>query len=163
MSDAGVRTSPGPADAVTTSTAASGAIDWVRRMLQRQVVRFVLVGGFNSAFSYGLFAALQLTLGRWIHYLVLVVASTIVSIVEAYVAQRWLVWRVSGRWWRELVRFSSVYGVALAVNLVLLPLLVEVVGLPVLVGQAIVMVANACGTFVIHRAFTFKRREPDPT
>jgi putative flippase GtrA len=59
------------------------------------------------------------------------------------VLQRWLVFRVSGRWWRDLARFWSVYLVALAVNMLALPLLVELVHLPVLPAEAIVMLGTA--------------------
>jgi hypothetical protein len=69
-----------------------------------------------------------------------------------YVLQRWLVFRVSGRWWRDLARFWSVHLVALAINLVALPLLVEIVHLSVLPAQTIVMLGVALGTFVAHRS-----------
>ncbi|NYI57582.1 GtrA family protein [Cellulomonas soli] len=127
------------------------------RLLESQLVRFVAVGVVNSAFGFGLFALLQLTLGHVVHYLVILTVAQVVSILEAYVLQRWLVFRVRGRWWRELVRFSSVYAVSFAINLVVLPLLVEVAHLPVLLSQAMVMVGTALGSFVAHRSFTFRR------
>jgi putative flippase GtrA len=142
---------------------APAPISWQSRLvalLDTQVVRFALVGVLNTAFAFVVFAALQITLGDRLHYMVILVVATIVGILEAYVMQRWLVFRVSGRWWRELVRFSSVYGVALGVNAVALPLLVEVFHVPVLPAQAIVMLATALGTFVVHRAFTFRRPPP---
>jgi len=74
-----------------------------------------------------------------------------------YVLQRWLVFRVSGRWWRDLARFWSVYLVALGINLVALPLLVEIVHLSVLPAQTIVMLGVALGTFVAHRSFSLRR------
>jgi putative flippase GtrA len=158
MSDAGTGALPGPAGAAMSWPSETGPLGWARRLLQRRLVRFLLVGGFNTVFGFGLFAALQLTLGERVHYLVLVVVSTVVSVLEAYVVQRWLVWRVHGRWWRELLRFSSVYAGGLGVNLVLLPLLVEVAGMPVLLSQGIVTAVNALGTFAVHRSFTFRRR-----
>jgi putative flippase GtrA len=122
-----------------------------------RAVRFVVIGGFNSVFSYALFATLTLTVGAKVHYLIILVVTHVVAILEAYVMQRWLVWRVRGRWWHELVRFSGVYAVAFVVNAALLPLLREVFGVPVLVAQAVIMTATAIGTFLIHRGFTFRR------
>jgi putative flippase GtrA len=127
-------------------------------LLEHQVSRFAVIGVVNTLFAFGVFAAMNATLGVWFHYLVALVAAHVVSILEAYVMQRLFVFRVRGRWWRELARFSSVYAVALAVNLVALPFLVEVVHLPVLPAQGIVMLATACGTFVVHRSFTFRRK-----
>ena len=120
-------------------------------------MRFFLVGILNSAFSFGVFAALQVTLGRHVHYLIVLALSHVVGVLEAYVLQRWLVFRVSGRWWRDLAKFWSVYLVALGVNAVALPALVEILGVPVLLAQGAVMLAIAVGTFVVHQAFTFRR------
>ena len=120
-----------------------------------------MVGVVNSVFGFAVFAGLQLTIGRRVHYLVILLISHVVSVLEAYVLQRWLVFRVSGRWWRDLARFWSVYLVALAINLVALPLLVEIAHVSVLPAQAIVMLGVAMGTFVAHRSFTFRRpRDP---
>lgn len=129
----------------------------VRRLLELELVRYGLVGVVNTAFGYGVFIALQLTLGTVVHYLVVLVVANAVSIVEAYVLQRWLVFRFTGGWWAGLLRFSTVYLVALAINAALLPLLVEVVGLAVIPAQGIAIALQAFGTYVAHRLFTFRR------
>ena len=99
----------------------------------------MLVGLVNTAFGFGLFAALEITFGDAIPYLYLLVVAHLVSVLEAYLLQRMLVFRVQGHWWRDLARFWSVYLVALGLNLLALPLLVEVLGLPVLTAQALVL------------------------
>ena len=126
-------------------------------VLNHQVLRFAMVGVVNSVFGFCVFAALQLTMGQHVHYLVILLFSHVVSVLEAYALQRWLVFRVSGRWWRDLARFWSVYLVALAINLVALPLLVEIARVSILPAQAIVMLGTAMGTFFAHRRFTFRR------
>ena len=133
---------------------------WRQRLstlLDRQIVRFALVGVFNSAFGYGVFAGLQVTIGKQVHYLVVLVLSHIVGVLEAYLLARRLVFQVRGRWWRELLRFWSVYLVALGINAVALPLLVEVAHLAVLPAQAIIMFGTAFGSFFAHQNFTFRR------
>jgi len=125
--------------------------------LDHQVLRFGLVGVLNSVFGFGVFAGMQLAAGGRVHYLVILLISHVVSVLEAYVLQRWLVFRVSGRWWRDLARFWSVYLVALAINLVALPLLVEIAHVSVLPAQALVLLGVALGTFVAHRRFSFRR------
>ena len=125
--------------------------------LEHQVVRFALVGTVNSVFGFSVFAGLQIGIGAHIHYLVILVIANVISVLEAYVLQRYLVFRVTGRWWRDLARFSSVYLVALAINAPALSLLVEVAHMAVLPAQAIIMVVTAMGTFLAHRGFTFRR------
>jgi putative flippase GtrA len=120
-------------------------------------MRFAMVGVVNSVFGFGVFAGLQFAIGGLMHYLVILLIAHVVSVLEAYLLQRWLVFRVSGQWWRDLARFWSVYLVALAINLVALPLLVEMAHVSVLPAQAIIMLGTALGTFVAHRSFTFRR------
>ena len=164
---------PGPAETVDhdepvptprdTAVADGSVRGRLAQLLDRQIVRFAVVGVFNSAFGYGVFAGLQLTIGARVHYLVVLVLSHVVGVLEAYVLARWLVFQVRGRWWRELARFWSVYLVALGINAVALPVLVEVAHLSVLLSQAIIMLGTAFGTFFAHRSFTFRRsgqREP---
>ncbi len=139
----------------------AGPVGLVRRLLAVEIVRFGLVGIVNTAFGYGLFILLELTLGRITHYLVVLVVSNVISIVQAYVLQRWLVFRYRGSWWAGLMRFGTVYLVALGVNLALLPLLVEVAGIMVIPAQGIAILIQAFGTYVAHRRFTFRR--PSPT
>lgn len=133
------------------------------QLLDREIVRFAVVGVFNSACGYGVFAGLQLTIGTRVRYLVILMVSHVVGVLEAYVLARWLVFQVRGRWWRELLRFWSVYLVALGINVAALPVLVEVAHLSVLLSQAIIMLCTAFGSFFAHRCFTFRRsgqREP---
>jgi putative flippase GtrA len=125
--------------------------------LARQGTRFVLVGIVNTAFGFGLFAALELTFGDQVPYIYLLLVAHVVSVLEAYVLQRSLVFRVEGRWWGDLVRFWSVYAAALALNLLALPLLVEALGLPVLLSQALFLLLMTAGTFAAHRTFSFRR------
>ena len=126
-------------------------------LLDHQMLRFAIVGAANSVFGFGVFAGLQLAVGGRVHYLVILLISHVVNVLEAYVLQRWLVFRVRGRWWRDLARFWSVYLVALAINAPALSLLVEVVHMAVLPAQSIIMVLTAMGTFVAHRSFSFRR------
>lgn len=128
----------------------------LRALLGSEGLRFVLVGGINTVFGFGVFALLQSTLGTVVHYLVVLVVAQVIAVLEAYVLQRYVVFRARGRWWRDLVRFSSVYVVAFLINAAALPLLVEVLHMPVIPAQAVVTAAVALGTFVVHRNFTFR-------
>lgn len=138
----------------------------MRRFVQSrwsdQRARFILVGVLNTGFGYGVFALLVLTAGGWLHYLLILLVAHVVGVLEAFVLHRRLTFRVHGRVLGDLVRFWSVYLVALAANMVLLPLLVEVGGVPVLLAQAVVLLLTALGSYVAHRSFSFRRRLPLP-
>lgn len=126
-------------------------------------MRFGLVGVVNTVFGYGVFIALQMTLGTVTHYLVVLGVSHVLGVLEAYVLQRWLVFRAVGHWWRDLARFWSVYLVSLGVNALALPLLVEVLNMQVIPAQGVVILASALGTYFAHRSFSFRRPAAGPS
>lgn len=128
-----------------------------RLLLQSERARYLAVGGWNTLLGYLLFAGLVLTLGERVHYLLLLLVAHVISVLQAFFLYRVLVFRVRGRLLGDLLRFWSVYAGALAVNAVVLPLLVEVGGLPVLPTQAVLVVATIVTTYVANKRFAFKR------
>lgn len=123
-----------------------------------QRVRYLVVGGWNTISSYLLFVGLQLAFGHVIYYLVLLAVTMVVSVLQAFVLYRRFVFDATdGHWPGQLLRFSQVYAVAFAANLALLPVLVEVVGLPVIVAQGVLVVTTVATSFVGHRRWSFGR------
>jgi putative flippase GtrA len=127
------------------------------RLFAPEKVRYLLVGAWNTLLGYLLFAALVIGFGDTVHYTLLLLVSHVITVLEAFVAYRYLVFRVRGNVLLDLFRFWSVYAAALVVNLVALPLLVDVVGLPVLPAQAGLVVATIVTTYVVNRRFSFRR------
>jgi len=126
----------------------------------KQGVRYLIVGIWNTIFGYGLFAVLEVSLGNRIPYILLLAVAQVVATINAFFCYRWLVFKVSGYFWRDLWRFSLVYAGAFAVNLVALPFLVEVFGMNVLVAQALVVGGTIVASFLLHRNFSFGRPGP---
>jgi putative flippase GtrA len=125
--------------------------------VREQGLRFVLVGAFNTAFGFVLFALLLHLAGDRVHYLVVLFVATIGAVLVAFAGYRTFVFRVRGNVLKDLARFSLVYLLALAVNSVCLPLLVEVAGAPVLPAQAGFVVVTVVASFLAHRSFSFRR------
>lgn len=69
---------------------------------------------------------------------------------------------VEGKVFRDLVRFSSVYGVGLLLQAALLSLLVEVVEDPVLAAQPLAIGMMAIYGFFANRYFSFRRNDTEP-
>ena len=130
------------------------------RMANRKQVRYVLVGGWNTLFGWAVFVVLQLAVGQAIGYMAVLVVAQIVSIANAYVCYRWLVFRVQGNWWLDFVRFSAVYWVVFALNVVALPLMVSVLGMNVIVAQTIFVVVTVIASYIAHNRFSFRRSKP---
>ena len=85
----------------------------------------------------------------------ILVISYVISIANAYICYRYIVFRSRGSVLRELPRFTSVYLVALAANLVVLPLALRWLPLSAYVVQALFTLAVVLLSYVGHRYFSF--------
>lgn len=129
----------------------------VRRLLADRRVRFLVAGGFNTAFGFGCFVFFQHTVGAHRGYMWTLLLTHVTSVLFAFATHRSFVFRVSGSVLLDLWRFESVYLTALGINAVLLPALVELAGLPVLAAQAVITVLNVILTWLGHSRFSFRR------
>jgi putative flippase GtrA len=125
----------------------------VRALLDREEVRFLIVGVVNTIVGYGLFAVFLL----FFPYLVSLYLSYAVAVSLAFVLHRRFTFRVRGNVLVDFVRFVGVYVVSLAVNTVVLPVLVELVGLHPLVAQGVALVITTLISYVGHKWFSFRR------
>lgn len=122
----------------------------------REQLLYLAVGAWNTLFGYGVWALLQYLLHEYVYYLVIVVLSYPVAIANAYVCYRYVVFRSHGSVLRELPRFSSVYLLAMAANLVALPILVRVVPLSLYAIQALFTIFVVILSYLGHKFFSFR-------
>ncbi len=124
-----------------------------------QKIRYLIIGGWNTVFGYGVFVALYFWFADSIHYLVILSISYILSITNAYIGYKLLVFRTKGNILREYLRFYVVYGASFLFNLATLPLFVEILNLNMYAAQAIVTMITILGSYVMHKNFSFKRNQ----
>ena len=134
----------------------SGPPGWLPRVVRDQRVAFLLVGAVNTVVGYLCFAGLLLLLGQR-HYLAALVCAYVIAVLFAFVMYRFVVFRVRGHVFSDLWRFATVYLSSLAVNLVLLPVLVELAGVPVLLAQALIVLVTAVISWAGHKHYSFRR------
>jgi putative flippase GtrA len=98
-----------------------------------QFVRYLCVGGFNTAFGYTDFAVILFLLRNLLPqrylYLTVMIASVIafpMNVTVAYFCYKFLVFRTRGNYWREWIRCIAVYGSATIPSLLALPVLTRV-------------------------------------
>lgn len=133
------------------------SFDRLRGLHRDQRVAFVGVGAVNTLLGTAFFIGLELTLGRIAGYIVVLLVAHVMSVLCAFMLHRHLVFRVRGSALLDLGRFEMVYIGGLGANMVLLPFLVEVVGLPVIAAQLVVVCMIAPMSFLGHRHFSFRR------
>ena len=132
----------------------------VRR--RREQILYLVVGAWNTAFGYGIWALLQFLLGERLHYLVVVLIAWPIAVFNAYLGYRYVVFRSRGSILRELPRFSLVYLVTLAINLVLLPIALRILPFNIYLTQAVLTAIVVIGSYLGHRSFSFGGRPRPP-
>jgi putative flippase GtrA len=129
-----------------------------------QFARFLLVGGFNTAFGYGLFALLNWWLTPVPYgYLLATLLSSVISITVAFLGYKWVVFRTKGHYLREWVRCVGVYGSSMLISLagmaILVPLLQRRMARPhaaSYLAAALMMVVTVAFSFFGHKNISFR-------
>lgn len=125
--------------------------------VHRKKIAYVLVGGWNTVFGYGSYAALYF-LGKRLGfgYMVALGISQFFGILNAFIGYKHLVFRSKGRWFPELIRFSTVYWIIFAANVVALPAMVHGLNWGPLLAQAVFTCVTVVITYFAHDWFSFK-------
>jgi putative flippase GtrA len=151
---------------------AEGAFAAIRRVLPTgEVVRFLMVGGFNTAFSLALYSGCVIVFGRMLpsHGKPLIAdlafaISTPISITVAFLCYKHFVFRTKGNYLKEWLRCFAVYSVSFPMGLIILPTATHLLEritpsrpyAPFLAGLVNSLVI-ACYSYFAHKKFSFKR------
>ncbi len=146
----------------------------VRLFLDRQVVRYLIAGVWNTLFGYACYAGAVALYSRVLapRYLPLTVdissiTATPIGVTMSFFCYKFFVFRTEGNYLREWLRCMAVYGSATIPGLFALPLLTrglqEFASLhkqaPYLAG-AIVMGLTTIYTYLAHKNFSFSASKP---
>jgi len=147
-------------------------VAWIRRLTSHvppeQFGRYLVVGLFNTLFGYGDFALLTAVLDPVVphSYIPASIIAAPLNITVSYLGYKWFVFKTHGNYLREWSRCLMVYGSAMALGVVLLPLVVFLVRLttgldrpaPYIAG-ALLMGFGVIYSFLGHKNFSFRPRQ----
>jgi putative flippase GtrA len=122
---------------------------------RREQLLYLAVGGWNTVFGYGIWAAVQFLLGDRLHYLVVLLIAWPIAVLNAYLGYRYLVFKSRGPMLSELPRFSLVYFATLVVNLMLLPVALAVLPFNIYVIQALFTTIVVIASYLSHKYYSF--------
>jgi putative flippase GtrA len=133
-----------------------------------QFVRYIVVGGFNTVFGYGLYALLTWSfkgLGSY-NYMYAMVLANVITISVAFLGYKWFVFRTRGNYLIEWIRCFGVYGTGILIGLAGLPILVLILRhvlrrperAPYIAG-AVLMIVTVIFSFFGHKNFSFRQKQ----
>lgn len=125
----------------------------------REQIHYLAIGAWNTLFGYLNFVVLYYLLNAALPVAVILVISYVLSIANAYICYRYIVFRSRGIVWREIPRFSSVYLIALVANLIVLPVALRALPVNAYVIQALFTVCVVVISYVGHKYFSFRGRQ----
>jgi putative flippase GtrA len=157
-----------PAELTTPPT---GPLASLRRLLPNaKVLRYLLVGVWNTIFGYLLYSGFVLLYSHFLpkHYLPLTVVIASISakpigITMAFLCYKHFVFHTHGNYLREWLRCFAVYGVGMLPELIALPLLTHLFlrfalthrPAPYLAG-AVITIFTATLSYFGHKKFSFR-------
>jgi putative flippase GtrA len=120
-----------------------------RNLIERQFVRFLLVGILNSLFGYGCFAVL---LYFGLHYAVALFLATVLGIAFNFKSTGALVFGSHNN--RLIFRFVASYAVVYLVNTAGIKVFTEL-GCAPYIGGALLILPMAIFAFILNKRFVF--------
>jgi putative flippase GtrA len=141
---------------------------WTRKMIAHippgQFLRYLIVGGWNTLFSYASFAVLTALLTPLIPkaYIVASALASLINITVSYLGYKWFVFKTRGNYVREWLRAVAVYSTAILISIATLPVLVFLIrrlshldkSAPYLAG-ALLTAFSVIYSFLGHKRFSF--------
>src|SRR3954447_19422896 len=115
--------------------------------------RFVTVGALNTLLSWCVYVTL---VGAGLHYLAASAIGFTVGVANSYALNRRWTFRSRGRRTPEALRFVAVQCTGLGVDVSLLYLLVDGIGVHHLLAQALVVPVASVVTFLLSRHWAFR-------
>jgi len=115
-------------------------------MLERRPVLFVIAGGLNTAFGYGLFALLLLA---GMHRVPAMLIATVAGVLFNYAFTGRVVF--DNRGFGRLPHFVAAYAVVYLINVAVMEALVAAGAAPYLAGAASIVVAAAAAYWIQSR------------
>jgi putative flippase GtrA len=134
-----------------------------------QVLRYIVVGAWNTLFGFLAYAGLTLVFARMTRFYPYVFASllaNLISITVSFLGYKWFVFKTRGNYLREWLRAVSVYAVSITVTTSSLPPLVgllrHITSYPRLapyIAGAFISACSVMMSFFGHKYFSFKPKK----
>jgi len=119
-------------------------------------IRFILVGGYNTVFSFALFCALQYYVGEHLRPVLVLLITHIISIFNSFLSLRIFVFASKNNLLREYLKVNVVYCGYFIINAFLLFIFNDLLHFNVFLAQFLSVLILTIGAYFSHKHFSFK-------
>ncbi|OIN00904.1 GtrA family protein [Polynucleobacter sp. QLW-P1DATA-2] len=118
---------------------------------------FLIAGGVNTLVGFLVYPLLYLALSPvGFGYIQILLAAQIPCITFSFATNKYFVFRTKGNLKKEYLKFTVFYAVILLINLIFLPILVEIFGVSPIISQTLFVALTIVTSFFWHNFITFK-------
>lgn len=122
---------------------------------ERQV-NFLIIGGINTAIGLAAFPILYYGLRAYtLHYMSILVVSQIICVTSAFFTNKFFVFKTQGNYVAEFLRFITFYSGYFVINLIAMPIFVEVLHIHPVITQGIISIGIIVSSYFWHSRITF--------
>lgn len=129
-----------------------GIYKQLKLLFERKEIRFLFVGGINTAVGYGTFA---LCIFCGLHYVIAQLVSTIIGVTNSYFWNKYFTFRKRSKSLNEVVKFITVYAVSYIINLGLLYILIDRLEMSEYLAGTIGLIVTTLISYIGHNKFSF--------
>lgn len=123
-------------------------------------LRFLMAGAFNTLIGLLAYPFLYLLLTpHGVNYMLVLVITYVITVTVAFLTNKFFVFRTVGNHLREFGKFVTFYLAHFTVNIIALPILVEIVKMNPLWAQLVFAGMVIVSSYFWHRHITFAKRK----
>lgn len=119
-----------------------------------KMIKFALIGLMNTVVGYGAFFILS----YYLFYLFALVISHIIGVTNSYIWNKYWTFQTSKNHLREFIRFNSIYLIVLLLNITVLYIFVNGLGINPRIGQIVVLPMVTLISYFGHRYWSFNTK-----
>ena len=128
----------------------------IERIWADKKIRFLVIGGLNTVVGFAVFPTLYYLMADvGFSYMVMLIISQFVCTNFSFMTNKSMVFRSGGNYLAEYFKYNTFQFVVFALNLLLLPICVEVLKINPVVAQTGITGAVVLLSYVWHSKITF--------
>ncbi|MHB8741986.1 MAG: GtrA family protein [Sulfuricaulis sp.] len=130
----------------------------VNAVLDSRKARYLIAGGWNTLFGYGVGVGLYYGLSQHMHVIGIGALANVLAITMAFLTYKLFVFQTKGNWAQEYLRCYLVYGGIAILGIALLWATVDGLHMQIWLAQGIVILVTVIVSYTGHARFTFRKK-----